>query len=365
MNSTPISVVIAGGGTAGHIEPALAVGEALRQRHGARLTALGTQKGLERDIVPGRGVDLRLITPVPVPRKVNAELFKLPFNLIKSVLQTRKVLKEVEADVVFGTGGYVAAPAYLAAKSMGMPFYVLETNALSGIANKLGVRIGGIGLNAHRNSGMPGEVVGIPVRPGLGEDPDGSAAAAARERWNLDPERPTIVVTGGSQGAVSINTAVAGALSQLTEKYQVLHAYGKKNAAPAEAEHYTALPYIDDMAGALAVADLMVCRSGAMTVAEVTAAGVPAIYIPLPIGNGEQALNSRELVAAGAAVQILDAELTPQRLVDEVQATLGDEQRYAAMRKAAATNAAGDVANTIADHIRDMIDEASRAAHTD
>ena len=136
MNSLPISVVIAGGGTAGHIEPALAVGEALRDRHGARLTALGTSRGLERDIIPGRGVDLRLITPVPVPRKINGDLFKLPFNVLKSFRQTRQVLKDVDADVVFGTGGYVAAPASLAAKSLGVPFYVLETNALAGMAGR-------------------------------------------------------------------------------------------------------------------------------------------------------------------------------------------------------------------------------------
>ncbi|MDO5031390.1 undecaprenyldiphospho-muramoylpentapeptide beta-N-acetylglucosaminyltransferase [Corynebacterium sp.] len=351
MNSTPLSVVIAGGGTAGHIEPALAVGEALRQRHGARVTALGTQRGLERDIIPARGVDLRMITPVPVPRKVNAALFKLPFTVAKSVRETRQVLKDVGADAVFGTGGYVAAPAYLAAKSLGLPFFVLETNALAGMANKLGVRLGGVGLNAQANSGMPGEVVGIPVRPGLGQDPDGSIAAAARQRWSLDDSRPTVVITGGSQGAVSINTAVAGAIADLTQDFQVLHAYGKKNAAPEHHEHYTALPYIDDMAGALAVADVMVCRSGAMTVAEVSAAGLPAIYIPLPIGNGEQALNSREQVAAGAAIQVPDAELTPARLSQEVRAILDHPDTWRAMQAAAQASPAGDVAEKLADRI--------------
>ena len=181
MNSTPISVVIAGGGTAGHIEPALAVGEALRERHGARITALGTEKGLERDIIPARGVDLRLITPVPIPRKINAQLFKLPFNLSRAVREAKQVLKDVEADVVFGTGGYVAGPAYIAARSLGIPFYVLETNALAGIANKLGVKMGGIGLNAHPESGMSGEVVGIPVRASI----TGLDRAALREAREL------------------------------------------------------------------------------------------------------------------------------------------------------------------------------------
>lgn len=363
MNSQSISVVIAGGGTAGHIEPALAVGEALAVEHGARITALGTAKGLERDIVPARGVDLRLITPVPIPRKLNADLAKLPFNLVKSVRETRAVLKDVSADAVFGTGGYVAAPAYLAAKSLGLPFYVLETNALAGMANKLGVRLGGIGLNATANSGMPGEVVGIPVRPSLAAadaDEAAAVAAAAREKWELSADRPVILVTGGSQGAQSINAAVAGALDSLLEDNQVLHAYGKKNERPADADRagYTALPYIDDMAGALAVADLVICRSGAMTVAEVSAAHLPAIYIPLPIGNGEQALNSKDLVAAGAAVQIADADLSPERLTRTVREILDDPQRRAAMVAAVSSNSAGDVARTLASRIASRIREA-------
>lgn len=355
MNDTPISVVIAGGGTAGHIEPALAVGEELRQRHGARVTALGTPRGLERDIVSARGVDLRMITPVPVPRKINADAVKLPWRILTSVRETRAVLKDVGANVVFGTGGYVAAPAYLAAKSLGIPFFVLETNALAGMANKLGVRLGGTGINAQQGSGMPGDVLGIPVRPGMGEDPDGTKASTARQNWNLDAHRPTIVVTGGSQGAVSINAAVAGALDDLCRDFQVLHAYGKKNEAPAGREHYTAVPYIDDMAGALAVADLMVCRSGAMTVAEVSAAGLPALYVPLPHGNGEQALNSRALVEAGAAVQIPDAELTSQRLIREVRAILDHPEALTAMRAAADASEAGDVAAVIADRIAQRV----------
>ena len=202
---------------------------------------------------------------------------------------------------------------------------------------------------------MPGEVLGIPVRPGLGEDPDGSAAMAARTNWNLGDDRPTIVVTGGSQGAVSINRAVAGAIENLTRDFQVLHAYGKKNEKPAERENYVPVPYIDDMAGALAVADLMVCRSGAMTVAEVSAAGLPAVYVPLPHGNGEQALNSRKLVEAGAAVQIPDSELTPERLIDEVRAILGNPATLASMRAAANASTAGDVAAVIADRIASSV----------
>lgn len=350
MNPQPISVVIAGGGTAGHIEPALAVGEALRQNHDARITALGTIKGLERDIIPARGVDLRLITPVPIPRKPNLDLLRLPFRLIKSVSETRAILKDVAADAVFGTGGYVAGPAYLAAKSLGLPFFVLETNALAGIANKLGVKLGGIGLNAVAGSGMPGDVVGIPVRPSVGANTE-EDARRGRELWSLNPDRPVILVTGGSQGARSINAAVEGGIDKLTQEYQVLHAYGKKNEAPAPHENYVPVPYIDDMAAALAVADLVICRSGAMTVAEVSAAGLPAIYVPLPHGNGEQALNSKHVVEAGGAVHIADADLSPELLAQTATSILGDPQRLATMQAAVKASSAGDVARTLAERV--------------
>lgn len=351
MNKAKLSVVIAGGGTAGHIEPALAVGEALKTEHGARITALGTKKGLEGEIIPARGVDLRMIDPAPIPRKPSMDMAKLPYRLSKAVLQTRAVLKDVNAQAVFGTGGYVAAPAYLAAKSIGLPFYVLETNALAGMANKLGVKLGGVGLNATPNSGMAGEIVGIPVRSELGQDPDGEAAARGREQWGLDDSKPVLLVTGGSQGAASINAAVAEALPGLLEHVQVLHAYGPRNEAPQAEEGYVPVPYIDDMAAAIAVADLTVCRSGAMTVAEITAAGLPAIYVPLPHGNGEQALNSQPVVDAGGAVMIPDAELDGQRLTEEVMQIARDPHKREEMIAAAESSGAGDVSKMLADRI--------------
>lgn len=347
------SIVIAGGGTAGHIEPALAVGEALKRRHNATVTALGTTRGLERDIIPARGFDLRMIDPVPVPRKVNADLFKLPFRVVKAVLQARRVLRDVGAQVLFGTGGYVSAPAYLAARTLNIPFFVLEGNAVAGMANKLGVKLGGTGLNAVAGSGMPGEVVGIPVRPGLGEDPDGNAVAHAREEFGLADDRRTLLVTGGSQGAASINRAVEAAALQLIEDgYQILHAYGPKNDPPATVDDfYVTTPYIHDMAGALTVADLIVCRSGAMTVAEVTAAGVPAVYVPLPHGNGEQGLNARQVVEEGAARLVDDSALTPQLLVEQVNEILGDEEQLKKMRSAATHSSTGDVSEQLADRV--------------
>ncbi|MDK4290357.1 undecaprenyldiphospho-muramoylpentapeptide beta-N-acetylglucosaminyltransferase [Corynebacterium pseudodiphtheriticum] len=348
-----LTIVLAGGGTAGHIEPALAVGEVLRNRYGAQVLALGTSRGLESDIIPARGFDLELITPVPVPRRLNADLFALPFKVVRSIRQARKILKKNRADAVFGTGGYVSASAYLAAKSLGIPFYVLETNALAGMANKMGVRLGGTGFNAIAGSGMPGDIVGVPVRPQLaGGDPNGEKTARAREIFGLVEDRPTILVTGGSQGAASINAAVAGSVDRLVDAgYQILHAYGKKNQPPHEHPHYVSLPYIEDMAAALAVADLVVCRSGAMTVAEVSASGLPAVYVPLPHGNGEQGLNCEAVVAEGAARKIDDAKFSPDTMYNEVSSILGDSGTYQRMCTAAAASQQGDAAWRLAERI--------------
>lgn len=344
------NVVVAGGGTAGHIEPALAVAEVLRDEFDASVTALGTEKGLETSIIPARGFELDLVDPVPIPRKQPLKLLGVPAKLIKSVNQTRMALKRREANAVFGTGGYVSASAYLAAKSLGIPFYVLETNALAGMANKLGIRLGGIGFNAVPNSGMPGEVVGVPVRPGVGKDADGAKAERGYKMWNLDPNKPTVLVTGGSQGARSINKALSGAVERLTAAgYQVLHAYGRKNDAPEPHEGYTAVPYIEDMEAAYAVTDVVICRSGAMTVAENSAACVPAIYIPLPHGNGEQGLNSAHLVEAGAAMRIDDAALTPDALVTAVTETLSGKGEE--MKQALSSTQAGNASQTIARRI--------------
>ncbi|AKE41560.1 undecaprenyldiphospho-muramoylpentapeptide beta-N-acetylglucosaminyltransferase [Corynebacterium kutscheri] len=343
-------VIVAGGGTAGHIEPALAVAEALKE-HGVEVAALGTVKGLESRIVPERGVELKLINPVPVPRKIGADLFALPVNLFKTVAQTRRTFKEFGCDAVIGFGGYVSAPAYLAAKSLRLPFFVHESNARAGMANKLGVGLGGIGLNATQDSGMKGEVVGIPIRDSLRAD-----VAAARERgkklFGLTGDKTTILVTGGSQGAQSINTAIVEAVPELLQQgFQIVHAYGRKNEAPQAQPGYVPVPYIDDMAAGYAIADLIICRSGAMTVAEVSALGIPAVYIPLPHGNGEQGLNAAAVVEAGAAVLVADASLNSATIIDLVSQLAGDPQRLAVMRDALSHTGFNNVAGVIAEKI--------------
>ncbi|MFC0313799.1 undecaprenyldiphospho-muramoylpentapeptide beta-N-acetylglucosaminyltransferase [Gordonia phosphorivorans] len=349
-----LSVVVAGGGTAGHIEPALAVADAVRRLDpGARITALGTPKGLETELVPKRGYDLELIPPAPLPRKPGKDLLATPYRLTRAVAATRKVLRRVEADVVVGFGGYVALPAYFAAGRR-LPVLIHEANASAGIANKVGARWAERVLAAVPDCGLPGaEVVGMPVRAAIADLDRAGTRAAAREFFGLDPQAPTLLVFGGSQGAQQINEAVAGAAGALgAAGIGVLHAHGAKNTiapvSPAGAPPYVAVPYLDRMDLAYAAADLVICRSGAMTVAEVTAAALPAIYVPLPHGNGEQRLNALPVVQAGAALLTDNADLTVEYVSREVPALLNDAGRLAAMAEAGAHTGHRDAAETVA-----------------
>jgi len=209
-----LSVVIAGGGSAGHIEPALAFADAVRRlRPDARVTALGTERGLDRTLIPARGYPLELIPPVPLPRKLTPELLTLPAKVLGSVRATRAVLRGVEADVVVGFGGYVALPAYLGARGR-VPIVVHEANARAGLANRVGARFAAKVAAAVPDSGLAGaEVIGIPLRRQISTLDRPAERAAAREHYGLPADGPVLLVFGGSQGARSLNTAVAEALS--------------------------------------------------------------------------------------------------------------------------------------------------------
>ncbi|MGW5269956.1 undecaprenyldiphospho-muramoylpentapeptide beta-N-acetylglucosaminyltransferase [Rhodococcus sp. NPDC003994] len=342
----PVSVVVAGGGTAGHIEPALAVADALRELDPeVRVTALGTERGLETTLVPDRGYPLELIPPVPLPRRLSRPLLALPATVVRSVRATRGVLTRVEADVVVGFGGYVALPAYLAARGR-IPVIVHEANASAGVANKVGARVADRVLAAVAKSGVhargraDAEVIGIPVRPTITDLDRAAVRAEARAHFGLPADGPVLLVFGGSQGARSLNEAVSGAAPALAAAgVSVLHAHGPKNtldvASTPEAP-YVAVPYLSRMDLAYAAADVALCRSGAMTVAEVSAVGLPAFYVPLPHGNGEQELNARPVADAGGGVVIADADLTPDVVAARVIPLVTDPDAVRRMGAAAA-----------------------------
>ncbi|WP_026918927.1 undecaprenyldiphospho-muramoylpentapeptide beta-N-acetylglucosaminyltransferase [Gordonia shandongensis] len=355
-----LSVVVAGGGTAGHIEPALAVADAVRElAPEARVTALGTERGLETTLVPDRGYELRLIPPVPLPRRPGLELAKTPWRVLRSVAATRRVLADVGADVVIGFGGYVALPAYLAARcrlrrSRRLPVVLHEANASAGIANKVGARLADVVLAAVDDCGLDGaRVVGIPVRSSITDLDRADLKGAAREYFGLDPDAPTLLVFGGSQGAARLNEAVAPAATALgAAGIGVLHAYGPKNSiepvSPPDAPPYVGVSYLNRMDLAYAAADLVMCRSGAMTVAEISAVGLPAVYVPLPHGNGEQRLNALPAERAGAAIIVDDDVVTDEWVAREIPELLADDTRLRTMTRAGETLGHRDAATEVA-----------------
>ena len=361
--SSPLSVVLAGGGTAGHIEPMLALADALSRRDGdLRITCLGTARGMETRLVPARGYDLRLIPPVPLPRKPTPDLFRVPGRVRRAVADTRRVLDEVGADVVVGFGGYVALPAYLAARRARVPVVVHEQNALPGLANRIGARLAARvtvtvpGTPLHR-----GEHVGMPLRTAIGTLDRAGLRAQARSEFGLDPDRPTLLVFGGSQGAQTLNRAAVAAAGRLTAAgVQVLHARGPKNthvtvaARPSGSPPYVLVDYLDRMDLAYAAADLALCRAGAVTVAELSAVGLPAAFVPLPIGNGEQRRNALPVVEAGGGLLVEDAELDDAWIDAHLVPLLTDPARLGALAAHAAAAGARDADERLADIVLEV-----------
>jgi UDP-N-acetylglucosamine--N-acetylmuramyl-(pentapeptide) pyrophosphoryl-undecaprenol N-acetylglucosamine transferase len=314
--------------------------DALRRVDGdLGISALGTAEGLESRLVPLRGYQLAIVPKVPIPRRPGLDLLRVPLRLRRAVRAARAHLDATDAAVVVGFGGYVSVPAYLAARRRGTPIVVHEANARAGVANRLGARWARTVAAAVDGSGLKGaHVIGIPLRPAIAQLDRAARRAAARASFGLT-EGPVLLVFGGSLGARRINSAVAAAAVELAAAgVQVLHVTGAARAEEVRtqlgpdvpATHHL-LDYIDGMDAAYAAADLALCRAGANTCAELTAVGLPAVYVPLPIGNGEQALNARPVVDAGGGLLVDDADLDAGWLRRHVLPLLHDAPRLAAM----------------------------------
>ena len=333
-------VVLAGGGTAGHVEPALALADALRRSDpGIGITLLGTTRGLEARLVPARGYDLALIPPVPVPRRPSPDLLRLPRRVLAAVRETGAVLERVHADVVVGFGGYVAAPAYLAARRHGVPLVVHEANVKPGLANRLGARVTPHVASAWPESALRGATyVGMPLRRSITTLDRAEERMRARAEFGLDPDLPCLLVFGGSQGARTLNLAAGGASRALGEAgVQVLHAVGRGKSVEADSPApYVVRDYLDRMDLAYAAADLVLGRSGAMTCSELAAVGLPAAYVPLPHGNGEQRLNALPVIEAGGGLLVEDAACTPEWVASTLAPLMADAARLDTMARAAA-----------------------------
>jgi UDP-N-acetylglucosamine--N-acetylmuramyl-(pentapeptide) pyrophosphoryl-undecaprenol N-acetylglucosamine transferase len=342
------SVVLAGGGTGGHIYPLLAFADALRRHFPeVRVTALGSPKGMENELIPPAGYDLRVIPAFQLPRSVNLNLLRTPDRMYKSAHAAGKVIDEVEADVVVGFGGYVSVPAYLAAWRRELPIVIHEVNVPPGVANRMGMKftkyvaVGFPHQPLQADSLRDARVVGVPLRTAIARMDRPALRPQALAHFGLRPDLPVLFVSGGSSGARTINLAVAAAAKRLTHAgIQVLHVRGGRNEE-FEVPHdlpvpYVVVPYLSDMQLGYAAADLMLCRGGAITVAETTAIGMPAIYVPYPHSNQEQKRNALPVVEAGGGILVDNADLTPDWIERTVIPLARDPQRLAAMGAAAA-----------------------------
>ena len=321
---------------------------------------------------------------VPFPRRPNKDALTFPWRWSREKRKVRAILERRQAQVVVGFGGYASAPVYSVAHAMGIPVVIHEQNARAGMANKLGAKWASFIGTAYENTGLkPGkgttiERVGLPLRPAIAQlaarirtdYPAVRAQAAAQ--LGIDPGRPVVVVTGGSLGALSLNTAVAGAAADLLKRAQVIHLTGKGKIAQVEADvtakagadalndldpahagqgDYHVAQYLERIDLAFACADLVICRAGAGTVCELTALGLPAIYVPLPIGNGEQRFNAQPVVDADGGMMVNDSDFTAAWVRDHIAGLLDDPQRLHELGDHAWQYGIRDAADIMARHI--------------
>ncbi len=361
----PLSVVLAGGGSAGHVNPLLSLADALRRRDPAtRITVLGTREGLESRLVPERGYELVTVPKAPLPRRPNGAVLAFPGALRGSIRTAGQALRDARADVVVGFGGYVSTPAYLSARRLGVPMVIHEQNARPGLANRLGARMTPYVATTFYGSKLPhARWVGMPLRREIATLDRSSSRDAAMSYFGLDPARRTLLVFGGSLGAQRLNEAFSAVGEEFAAAgLQVLHLTGagkeisvRRGSLDDPSVPYVAQPYTDRMDLAYAVADLAVCRSGAGTVCELAAVGLPAIYVPLPIGNGEQRLNAAEVVAAGGGLLVDDGDVSPAWVRSTVLPLMTSDHSLRSMSIAAAGVGQRDADETLVDLVESAV----------
>lgn len=356
--------LLCGGGTAGHVNPLLAIADRIRlEQPDATVIVLGTNEGLEARLVPERGYELVTVAKLPFPRRPNRAALAFPGRLFGLIRSIRDLIRERGVDVVVGVGGYVAAPAYIASRRARVPIALHEANARPGMANRLGSF-----LTRHVGVAFDGtplrhaRMVGMPLRSEIESLDRDALRGEAMSAFGLDPSRRTLLVTGGSLGAQRINDAMRASVTALVATgWQVLHITGQRDTQPApSAEHYRSMAYCDRMELALAAADLAVSRAGSATVSELTALGIPTVYVPLAIGNGEQTLNAQQAVKAGAARLVDNAEFTSAWIETDLVALMRDDASLRRMADAAVSIGIRDGAQRMVDLIHEASGYGSR-----
>lgn len=325
-------IILVGGGTAGHVEPALAVADwLLTNSDDVTCEFVGTKSGIEMDLVPAAGLKLHLITKSPLPRKFSFASLLWPYKFLISIVQALGIIRT--ADLIIGFGGYVSAPCYIAAKLKSVPIVIHEANAIPGWANKLGITFAEKTFIAFSSTSKFGgkwssaELAGMPIREeifaisNLSKSERSAIWDATYRQLGLDRSNRTIFVFGGSLGAKSMNAAVALALPELLNRgFNIIHAVGQNNELPKAVSGYAPLSYIKNMADMYIASDLVISRGGAVTCAEIDAANSYALIVPLPIGNGEQVANAQDLVDKGAGKICLNSDFTSEWLLSNIEA---------------------------------------------
>jgi len=355
-------VVLAGGGTGGHVYPAIAMGEALRAR-GHQLLYFGEARRLEGRVAPERRISFHAIPAVQFPRSGVASKGRFAAGLVRATTVARHLLVQQRAQVVLGVGGYIMAPTVLAAASLGIPTAIHEANVTPGLANRLCARVADLVLltYAATDARLPGnarrEVVGCPVNPRILEGDRAQALA----RYGLDPARRTLLVVGGSLGAARINE-LGMACARAERDWQIVFVTGPTYHGEIRAAleplppHVALVDYEDRMADAYAAADLVLCRAGSSTLAELTAVGKASILVPSPnVTDNHQEGNARGLEAVGAAVVVVEQDLDVAATVTQVAALLHDAPRRQAMADAAKGQARLDTAERVADLVEELL----------
>jgi UDP-N-acetylglucosamine--N-acetylmuramyl-(pentapeptide) pyrophosphoryl-undecaprenol N-acetylglucosamine transferase len=351
-SSTSMRAVIGGGGTGGHVIPALAIARELRERFRAQVLFVGTARGLENRLVPAAGFELRLIEVGALNRVSLATRLRTLTALPRAIAASSQILGQYRPDVVLGVGGYASGPAMLAAALRSLPTLVFEPNVVPGFANRVVapmVSLAAVQFEQTARSFRRAVVTGVPVRREFFLMP----------RYSQPDHKPTLLVFGGSQGASALNRVMLESLSALQQQIagiHIVHQTGERDYNEAQGAYLRAgisaevYPFIDDMPGVFARADLLVCRSGASTVAEVAAAGRPAVFVPFPkAADDHQLRNAEALAGAGAAELIVEAELNSERLVRTLKSLLSDRIRLAGMAQAARSLAHPRAAQEIAE----------------
>jgi UDP-N-acetylglucosamine--N-acetylmuramyl-(pentapeptide) pyrophosphoryl-undecaprenol N-acetylglucosamine transferase len=366
------SVVIAAGGTGGHIYPGLAVAAALRRLEpDVRVVFVGTARGLEGQVIPAAGYDLRLIEVIPLSRRPGVAQLQAGWRLLKATSQARAILRSEAADVVVGMGGYTSLPVVAAARLSGFPSVLHESGAIPGLANRVAARLtrnvalAFPGAASHFPRQLRPRVVGMPLQPEIADIDRIGLQQEARAAFDLPPDVPTLLVVGGSQGAQRLNAAAVALAARWRDRQDVrlilktgrdrVEEIGRAIEDLGGSKVARCVGFIERMDLAYAAADLALCRAGAGTVAEMAAAGLPAILVPYPHATADhQTLNARALAESGAAVVVPDAEATADRLAPLVEGLLGDPDRLESMSKSARGLARPHAAEELAQWVLDL-----------